>query len=88
MKVYFDKNVLSHIICVQRGDKETHGVTLEDVSELIDAVSEGKIISLLSTMHLQEAAYVLRAASRELWRRLAIKVLFGNHHSGRVLDDI
>jgi len=65
MKVYFDKNVLSHIICAQRGDKEAHGVTLEDVSELIDAVSEGKLISLLSTMHLQEAAYVIRAASRE-----------------------
>lgn len=65
MKVYFDKNVLSHMISAQRGEKETNGVTQEDLKQLIDAVSAGKITSLLSTMHLQEAAYVLRAGSYE-----------------------
>lgn len=65
MKVYFDKNVLSHMICAERGENKTHGVTKEDVKALVNAVGLGKITSLLSTMHLQEAAYVLRASSSE-----------------------
>ena len=63
MKIYFDKNVLSHVISAQNGSAETNGVTQDDVDALRQAVAAGKITSLLSTMHLQEAAYALRAAS-------------------------
>jgi hypothetical protein len=37
-------------------------VTEDDVNALRQAVAAGRITSLLSTMHLQEAAYALRAA--------------------------
>src|SRR5262245_26309543 len=63
LKIYFDKNVLSHIINAQRGAAETNGVTLDDVKSLLNAVAAGKIINLLSVMHLQEASYALRASS-------------------------
>lgn len=63
MKIYFDKNVLSHLISAKRGAAETNGVTKDDVKVLCEAVASGKITNVLSTMHLQEAAYALRAAS-------------------------
>ena len=63
LKVYLDKNVLSHIISVQRGAAETNGVTAGDVEALLKAVAEAKITILLSLMNLQEASYALRAAS-------------------------
>lgn len=53
VKVYFDKNVLSHIISAQRGAAETNRVTLDDVKSLLSAVAEGKVMNLLSVMHLQ-----------------------------------
>ena len=63
LKVYFDKNVLSHIISARRGAAETNGVTLDDVKSLLNAVAAGKIVNLLGVMHLQEASYALRASS-------------------------
>ena len=63
MKVYFDKNVLSHMIAAQRGDPNTYGVTREDVKAMFAAAAAGKVTCLLSFMHLQEASYVVRAAS-------------------------
>ncbi len=63
LKVYFDKNVLSHLIGSQRGDAETNGVTKDDLKALLDAVAAGRITNLLSLMHLQEASYALRASS-------------------------
>lgn len=63
VKVYFDKNVLSHIISAQRGVAETNRVSLDDVKSLLSAVADGKVMNLLSVMHLQEASYALRALS-------------------------
>jgi len=66
IKVYFDKNVLSHILTNQRGGSEAHGVTETDLKDLLGAVAAGKIRSLLGVMHLQEAAYALKAKSPEV----------------------
>jgi hypothetical protein len=66
LKVYLDKNVLSHIISSQCGATETNGVTVDDLKALLKAVAEGKITVLLGFMHLQEAAYALRASSPEV----------------------
>jgi hypothetical protein len=63
IKVYFDKNVLSHILASQRGAAETNGVTPDDLKALLDASAAGKTVNLLSEMHLQEAAYALKAVS-------------------------
>lgn len=66
LKVYFDKNVLSHLISSQRGVPETNGVTVDDLKAVLEAVSAGKIINLLSVMHIQEALYALKASSPEI----------------------
>jgi len=66
IKIYLDKNVLSHIISSQRGAAETNGVTVDDLKALLKAVAEDKITFLLSFMHLQEAAYALRASSPDV----------------------
>jgi hypothetical protein len=63
IKVYFDKNVLSHILTSQRRGTEAHGVTKSDLDDLLEAIVEGKILCLLGGMHLQEAAYALKAKS-------------------------
>jgi hypothetical protein len=63
IKVYFDKNVLSHILASQRGAAETNGVTTDYLKALLEVSAVGKIVNLLSEMHLQEAAYALKAAS-------------------------
>lgn len=55
LKVYLDKNVLSHVISSQRGAPETHGVTTDDLKALLNAVAEKKTTVLLSFMHIQEA---------------------------------
>jgi hypothetical protein len=68
LKVYFDKNVLSHIISAQRGAPETNGVSFGDVKALLNAVAAGKIVNLLSVIHLQEASYALRASSPSVAR--------------------
>src|SRR5215210_5994832 len=56
IKVYFDKNVLSHILAVRRGIAGTNGVTNDDLKALLEAVAARKIVNLLSPMQLQEAA--------------------------------
>ncbi|PYS92019.1 MAG: hypothetical protein DMF64_10710 [Acidobacteria bacterium] len=61
--VYFDKNVLSHILTVERGRTETNGVTLADVEKLRAAVADGQIRNLMSAVQVQEAAYALNAPS-------------------------
>ncbi len=50
LKVYLDKNVLSHIISSQRGEAKTNGVTVDDLKALLKAVAGGKITVLLSFM--------------------------------------
>jgi hypothetical protein len=66
IKVYLDKNVLSHILTNQRGGSEAHGVTESDLKDLLEAVAVGKLVCLLGVMHLQEAAYALRAKSPQV----------------------
>lgn len=61
--VYFDKNVLSHILAVQRGSAATNRVTSSDVTALLEAVRQRKIVNLLSPMHIQEAVSALNAPS-------------------------
>lgn len=41
LNVYLDKNVLSHILTVQRTGNETNQVTAGDIKKLQDAVSVG-----------------------------------------------
>lgn len=64
--VYLDKNVLSHILTVQRGRTEPNRVTPADVEKLKEAVTAGKIRNLMSVMQIQEAAYSLNAPSPEV----------------------
>ncbi len=66
IKVYFDKNVLSHILTSQRGGSESHGVSIADSNDLSELIAERKILLLLGVMHLQEAAYALKAKSPEI----------------------
>lgn len=61
--VYLDKNVLSHILTVQRGRPESDGVTPDDVVKLREAVAAGRIRNLMSVMQIQEAAFALNADS-------------------------
>ena len=63
INAYLDKNVLSHILTVQRTGNETHKVTDDDVKKLQQAVSAGKVRNLMSVMQIQEAAYALAAPS-------------------------
>jgi hypothetical protein len=63
IKVYFDKNVLSHILASQRGVTETNGVATSDLEAIRKAVTERKIVNLLSPMHPQEAAPAINAPS-------------------------
>jgi hypothetical protein len=66
IKVYFDKNVLSHILASQRGAARTNDVTTNDLAALREAVAERKIVNLLSPMHLQEAVSALNAPSPDV----------------------
>jgi hypothetical protein len=66
IRVYFDKNVLSHLLTSQRGGPEAHGITNSDWKDLFDAVGAGRILNLLGVMHLQEAVYSLRAKSPQV----------------------
>src|SRR5215471_3536828 len=66
LTVYLDKNVLSHILTVQRTGVDTNQVTPEDVKRLRAAVSAGAIRNLMSVMQIQEAAFALNAPSAEI----------------------
>ena len=66
INVYLDKNVLSHILTVQRTGKETNQVTADDINKLRQAVSAGRIRNLMSVMQIQEAAYALNASSEKV----------------------
>jgi hypothetical protein len=66
INVYLDKNVLSHILTVQRTGKETNQVTADDINKLREAVSAGRIRNLMSVMQIQEAAYALNALSERV----------------------
>jgi hypothetical protein len=66
LRVYLDKNVLSHILTVQRTGVETNHVTSADVKRLKEAVAAGQIRNLMSVVQVQEAAYALNAPSREV----------------------
>jgi hypothetical protein len=66
LTVYLDKNVLSHVLTVQRTGVDTNQVTPADVKKLEDAVTEGRIRNLMSVMQIQEAAYALNAPSPEV----------------------
>jgi hypothetical protein len=68
LTVYLDKNVLSHILTVQRTGVETNRVTAGHVKKLKDAITAGRIRSLMSVMQIQEAAYALNAPSAEVAR--------------------
>jgi hypothetical protein len=68
LTVYFDKNVLSHMLTVQRTRNETNGVTIFDVEKVREAVIAGQIRNLMSMVQIQEAAYVLNAPSTQLAR--------------------
>jgi hypothetical protein len=66
LKVYLDKNVLSHMLTVQRTGNETNRVTTADVTNLREAIKAGRIRNLMSVVQIQEAAYVLNAPSTQL----------------------
>jgi hypothetical protein len=63
LNVYLDKNVLSHILKVQRTGVETNQVSSAHVKKLHDAVAQNKIRNLMSVMQIQEAAYALNSPS-------------------------
>jgi hypothetical protein len=63
LTVYLDKNVLSHILTVQRTGVETNQVTTADVKKFKQAVAAGRVRNLMSVMQIQEAAYALEAPS-------------------------
>src|SRR5258705_11470765 len=65
LNVYLDKNVLSHILPVQRTGVETNQVTTADVKRPKEAVAAGQIRHLMSVVQSQEAAYALKAPSQE-----------------------
>jgi len=64
--VYLDKNVLSHLLAVQRGRPESDRVTPDDVGKLREAVADGRIRNLMSVMQIQEAAFALNADSTQV----------------------
>jgi len=66
LNVYLDKNVLSHILTVQRSGNETNRVTADDIKSLKQAVSTGRIRNLMSVMQIQEAAHALDAPSEKV----------------------
>lgn len=66
LTVYLDKNVLSHILTVQRTGVDTNEVTPGDVKTLKEAVTGGGIRNLMSVIQIQEAAYALNAPSAEV----------------------
>lgn len=66
LTVYLDKNVLSHILTVQRTGVETNRVTIADIERLREAVASARIRNLMSVVQIQEAAYALDAPSQQV----------------------
>ena len=64
--VYLDKNVLSHLLTVQRTGVDTNQVFPADVKKLQDAVAAGRVRNLMSVVQIQEAAYALNAPSEQV----------------------